>query len=499
MTETAAAPPRLSNHRLSLDDPGAITALGGVLRSANYTEQDIRRACGSEGTNVIAHAELPILVRRLPQEGLLPVLIRLFMLGVRVDRAVAARSLAPLTPEGLEALGLVRLASGAVEPLVKISPFHPHLLVGDPHYQDPLSVPVDYVIGVNQTSLNIVSLTVRRPVKAALDIGTGCGVAALHAATFCERVVATDINPRALNFTAFNALLNDLRNVEVRQGSLFEPVSGESFDLVMSNPPYVISPDSDYQYRDSGRDGDALCRSLVRDLPRHLNDGGYASILSNWALRPGQQWIDPVKEWIRDSECDALVLHTQTSAPLTYAGDWNRPLLPQRPKEYEAAVDRWTDYFRRSDISGLAMGGLILRRRKGASNWIAAEELPVSGNPGTSDQILRIFEAQDWLAGGPDLQAAALRPVEDLRFEQSVTVANGEMSIHGAKFSLPRGFKMEGNLDPRTMVVIGHCDGKRTLGEILDRLGPPGDPQGIRGQVVATIRKLFSLGYLVRA
>ena len=499
MTETAAPPPRLSNHRLTLDDPQAIAALREALRTAEYTEPDIRRACGSDNANIISRAELPVIVRRLAQDGLLPVLIRLFMLGVRVDRDVAARSLAPLTVETLESLGLVRLEAGAVEPLVKITPFYPLVLVGDPHYHDPLAVPADYVIGVNQTSVNLVALTVRRPVKSALDLGTGCGVAALQASTFCERVVATDINPRALNFTAFNALLNDIRNVEVRQGSLFEPVAGESFDLVMSNPPYVISPDSDYQYRDSGRDGDSLCRSLVRDLPRHLNEGGYASILTNWAVRPGQHWIDPMKEWIGDAGCDVLVIHTQTHPPLNYAGDWNRPLLPERPREYEAAVDRWTDYFRRSNISGLAMGGMVVRRRKSASNWITGEGLPISGDIDTSDQILRIFAAQDWLSGNPDVLAAAFRPLDEVRFEQSVSITKGEMVIHGARFSLPRGFKMEGNLDPRTLVVLGHCDGKRTLGEILDRLCPPEGVQDIRDQIVVNVRKLYSLGFLVRS
>jgi len=489
-----------TGHRLAIEDLEGIAILRGLLKSATYTESEVRRACAVGTTGVIPRAEQSLIVRKLPQEGLLPVLIRLFMLGVAVDRDIVARDLKPLTPERLKSLGLVRAGPGGLVPLVKFTPFDNLVLAGDPHHDDPLEVPADYVIGVNQTSAHLVGLTIRRPVKAALDLGTGCGIAGLYAARYAERVVATDINPRALNFTAFNALLNEIRNVEVRQGSLFEPVAGETFDLVMSNPPYVISPDSDYQFRDSGLGGDSLCRSLVRDLPRHLREGGYASILSNWALRPGQHWSDPVREWIRDSGCDALMLFTETSTPLIYAGNWNRPLLPKRLREYEEAVDRWVAFFKRSGIEGVAMGGLVVRRRGAGPNWVAAEEIPIAGDIGTSEQILRIFEACDWLAEEPEFLAAKFRPVDDMRFDQTVSFRDGEMSIREVRFSMARGFKMEGQLDPRTMLVIGHCDGKRSLGEILDRIGPPGgeEVKEVRNHIAGVIRKLFALGFLVR-
>ena len=67
-----------------------------------------------------------------------------------------------------------------------------------------------------------------------------------------------------MNIAAFNAAINGITNVEWRLGSLFEPVAGERFDLIFSNPPYVISPDSQFIFRDGGRQGDALCEEMVR-------------------------------------------------------------------------------------------------------------------------------------------------------------------------------------------------------------------------------------------
>ena len=57
------------------------------------------------------------------------------------------------------------------------------------------------------------------------------------AADHAEHVVAVDLNPRALWLTELNCRLNGIANVECRKGDLFEPVAGETFDLVVTNPP----------------------------------------------------------------------------------------------------------------------------------------------------------------------------------------------------------------------------------------------------------------------
>ncbi|HPW00577.1 MAG TPA: histidine phosphatase family protein, partial [Oscillospiraceae bacterium] len=68
--------------------------------------------------------------------------------------------------------------------------------------------------------------TVRSPARLGLDLGCGSGYQALRLAMHCERVIATDINERCLNFTQMTMALNGVTNVDVRLGSLFEPVEG---------------------------------------------------------------------------------------------------------------------------------------------------------------------------------------------------------------------------------------------------------------------------------
>jgi protein-L-isoaspartate(D-aspartate) O-methyltransferase len=106
-----------------------------------------------------------------------------------------------------------------------------------------------------------------------LEIGTGCGYQALLAAEHAERVVATDISPRALSFAAFNAALNRVGNLELRRGSFFEPVEGERFELVVSNPPYAVSPESRLVYRDAGLPRDEVSALVVRGAAGALRPG----------------------------------------------------------------------------------------------------------------------------------------------------------------------------------------------------------------------------------
>ena len=129
----------------------------------------------------------------------------------------------------------------------------------------------EWVAGLHPPSVTLAKLTVRREVGRALDVCTGNGIQALLASRHAETVVATDINPRALEIAGLELLsLNGNSNVELRQGSYFEPAGNERFDLITCNPPYVISPESSYVYRDSGLPGDTVSRLAVQEAARAL-------------------------------------------------------------------------------------------------------------------------------------------------------------------------------------------------------------------------------------
>ena len=128
-------------------------------------------------------------------------------------------------------------------------------------------------------------LTPRPRVSRALDVGTGNGVHALLAAAHVGTAVATDINDRALAFTALNAALNELDNVETRNGSLFAPVAGDKFGLITCNAPFVVSPETRWVYRDGELPVDELSERVVREAAEHLADAGWATLAVSWVVR----------------------------------------------------------------------------------------------------------------------------------------------------------------------------------------------------------------------
>ncbi|MFF1654299.1 HemK2/MTQ2 family protein methyltransferase [Streptomyces sp. NPDC058255] len=117
------------------------------------------------------------------------------------------------------------------------------------------------------------------PHAEVLDVGTGTGVVALAAARLGARVTAIDISWRAALNAKVNALPARLP-IRVRRGDLLAPVTGRSFDLVLSNPPYVPAPAAACPRRgaerawDAGHDGRLVLDRICQDAPGLLKLGG---------------------------------------------------------------------------------------------------------------------------------------------------------------------------------------------------------------------------------
>lgn len=116
------------------------------------------------------------------------------------------------------------------------------------------------------------------PGAEVLDLGTGSGICALIAAAYARRVVAVDISQAAVRCAAANALLNRLeQRIEVRHGDLFAPVLGESFDVVLFNPPFfkgVPAGELDQAWRSTD-----VPQRFAAGLRAHLKPAGRAYLL----------------------------------------------------------------------------------------------------------------------------------------------------------------------------------------------------------------------------
>ena len=487
---------------LRLDDRGVIAELREVLRAAGLDGNGVREALGVSSELLTRSQDVPVRERRLAGNEPLGTLIKLFVLDLPVAAEAAEGRCAPLSLAQLEQLGLLEANGGEVRPRVRLVP-HDEILIASDRRLDSDSEQPDHVAGVHGPSLTLSHLTVRRPVERALDMGTGSGVQAILASRHSDHVVATDLNERALNFAAFNAVLNGVENVEFRTGSFFEPVADERFNLVTTNPPYVISPESAFLFRDSGLEGDEVSHQVVGATPEHVEEGGFATILASWAHTPGEDWTQPCARGSREAAATpgCCVTAPATRSPTRRTGIASRtPTIPPGSARRSTAGSRTSSG---SAIEGVAYGAVILRRRSGGENWICANELPSERLKPAGEHILRVFEAQDYLSGLADDRELldgtfALAPHDLL--EQRVEFRDGGWVLVEVSATLQDGLGLRAGLDPMTVELLTGLDGIRKLRRVVEEQARRSqvDRNVLETDAVGLVRSLLGAGFLTR-
>lgn len=476
-------------------------ALRARLAGAGYTTERLEEALGG-GRISFGAADLAVHERRLAPGDPFSALARLFLLGLELAAAEAEEALAPVELAALVEAGWLEESDGTVRAALKLVPHGDLLIASDRDSEGPTGP--DWVAGLHPPSVTLAKLTVRRRVGRALDVGTGNGIQALLASRHAEAVVATDVNPRALAFAAANARLNGLENLELREGSYFEPAAGERFDLVTCNPPYVISPESRYAYRDSGLPGDTVSREVVRQAPGLLAEGGFATLLVSWAHAPDDP-LGPVEHWVEGNGCDCWLLHFGSDDPVSHAVGWLKPVARDEPERFREQLDEWLAYLDVLGVEAVAHGAVILRRRSGGSNWVRRDRVVLDRLEQASDHVLRVFATQDLLqalAGERELLDARFAVVESVRVEQTVGFPDGEAELLGIALTLREGLGFRTALDVHTAELLPLLEG-RTLREALaERVRTLGFGEGgvaeFEQAALPVVRRLLELGVLVR-
>lgn len=445
---------------------------GSATSAASTSSDRPSPATGADSTSSVANAS---------QDGdvagyKVAVLTALFMLGEPVGAAALETALPRTGVAGALDIGLVvptQSASGEqlYAPAVDLRPHEAEDAHGSVRWWvasdlgelvTGQALAPDHVLGIGRAGLTLAALTPRKPVETALDLGVGCGIQTLYLLRHVRQVVATDISTRALEFTAFNVALAgvDSARVQLRQGNLLEPVAGQRFDLIVSNPPFVITPPSVRQaglplmeYRDAGG---PILPALVRGLEDHLNPDGVAVMLGNWEHREGTSWRTSVNQWIGKS-LDAWIIQREVQDPVEYAAMWLRDggLTPERSGvAFENALAAWQEDFDSRQVSGVGMGYLVFHAPVAAGAlsglggtalegqtapeepasdaaapgavvepWRVLEEVTTSGQGALGEHVAQVIAAHEALRGLDDAQVAALklRTASGLSKEEALT------------------------------------------------------------------------------
>ncbi|HKW78194.1 MAG TPA: methyltransferase [Candidatus Limnocylindria bacterium] len=491
-----------ATHPPSATDRDGIGLLRQALRSAGYEPDRMAVMLRSEtGSLTPRPQDVQVIVRYLPERDRLADLMKLFLLRLEIPAARAADALAPLPLERAERIGVVARDGDVVRGTVRILPSGTLVFASDRELESDPDIPADHVMGVSQSSIFLASLTVREMVADVLDVGCGGGIQSVIAAQHAKRVVACDINARALAFTAFNAQLNGMTNVETREGSFFEPVKDERFDLIVSNPPFVISPASAIVFRDGGMRGDDVSRMVVREAAAHLRDGGLAFVLVSWGMPLGARWEQPLEAWVGDLGCDAWFLHQGSAVPIGYATTWNEPLQRADPAAFGRALDEWTRYYAELGYASLGYGAVVLRKRRAASHWTRADDLQGQREPLSGAQIAQLIAAEDYVRSRSDEQLLAARFTREPehRLDQTLRAHDGAFAVESATLRLESGIRFSVPIDAFTAELFARLDGATTLTDAARAASARFANEGFSEadfatEACAVIRRLLSIG-----
>lgn len=573
-TDAPTAPPRVL--------PEEIAALRADLTASAYTSATSEQLLGPVATDALRR-ENPVPARRALAAQTAPaaVLLRLFTLGAAVPRSSAEAALPALGVDGALRLGLLELipsgasepGSGASEPgsipdraaggnqsepdvraLMELAPYSAQdddgqidwWIVSDlSELATGLPLGPEHVLGVGGASLTLARITPRAPVERVLDLGCGGGIQALHASRHAEHVVATDLSERALAVAAFNAALNGIE-IELRQGSLCEPVAGEHFDLIVSNPPFVITPRDasgetpTWTYRDGGRSGDTLLAELLRTLGDHLAPGGSAVMLGNWEITDPSVWDAHPRAWLQDAVedgVDAWVLQREQEDPAQYAETWVRDGgITPRDADWEPLVGAWLEDFARRDVEQIGFGYVLLRRpdladgvgpddgvdpdravgpadaigpadaagpahaapaaRTSRPGVLRTEHVPGTGTGTLSEHLTATLDAMEALARLDDDALAATRPVRAADLVERRHLTPGQWDPMLIELVQGAGFARSLRADQQLAATVGALDGTLTLGQVISAVCAltDADEDVTRAQLLPTLREMVLTG-----
>jgi methylase of polypeptide subunit release factors len=493
-------------------DPSALDAalladLRQTLTAADYTVDRVVAAMGETAHAALARNHTVPAERALSgRDDALASLVRLWPLQRPVQRTAAEAALPGLVEPLLRA-GMLAASGDSVVAAVDLRPYatdvadfwvFSDLTPGLDSHVAPMRS--DFVLGLSSASSTLAQLTIRRPVGSALDLGTGCGVQTLHLSTHAQTITATDVNNRALELAQLTLTLNEVE-AELLNGSLYDPVRHRRFDLITTNPPYVMSPprtgEARLAYRETGYVGDELMERLVRHAVHHLNPDATCQILGNWAHRAGQAWDERLAGWVADTGLDAHVVQREVLEVPEYVELWLADAGLTGDPDYRRRYAEWLDYFAGLGIEAVGMGWLLLTRAGRDDPSLRFEDWPYA----VEQPIAPAFAAEaGWISASLAPDDALLARAWELASDvvEETTGQPGAADPQHIVLRQQRGFRRAVEADTGLAGVLGACDGDLPLGAIIDALADllGVDAAALRADILPRFRPLVADGWL---
>lgn len=280
--------------------------------------------------------ELPIHALRISQMKSFESFFRLFFLGDSLCTSAVLRFMSSDAIKHLNDLKILSISGTSVLSNILLLPYQKYIFASDfmlRYNQDEVvrqehtALPLVYPPGTD--SVLLAHSLISRINAKVLDIGTGCGFLAILASKSSQQVVGVDINRRAIQFAQFNGRLNQIKNIKFKSGDLFQPVKGEKFDLILSNPAYEIATPGGALYRDGGSKGVMMLKKMLSQLSKFLESEGICQVVCRVAEYSHHTVETLVAQWLANSNFKVIFLEANSEIPLHYAFVQSLTALPE--------------------------------------------------------------------------------------------------------------------------------------------------------------------------
>ncbi|MBK1724297.1 methyltransferase [Thiocystis violacea] len=408
--------------------PAALETFRALLEEADYTESSI---CTLLGVESLQHIEPTHLFYydhfKLPRTELGD-LIRLFQLQAALPEARIRAILGDACFDTLDKIGVLAPHGDLWASQVQIFCTNDLYVATDHRYligSETLlrEYPVMYV-GLDSAGLTHVAP--RQPCDRLLDLCTGCGIQALTASRYARQVIGVDINPRAVRFARFNAQLNGARNVRFIRGDLYGAVPGQTFDVILANPPFVPSPSMAVAFRDGGARGESVLARIIKGAASALAPTGKLHIVTD--LVDVSSYETKINAWWQGGPTHTLILQTADRDDIQFAVPHCHAPFGQRFQEYNDQLHRWINNFHEAEIGAVNFGYILIHCLPDSAKSSYFRRTISNPTRPIFKQTLAYFAQRDLLTQ-PDRDSYFIQLVDGVRVRRDHRIDNSDPSI----------------------------------------------------------------------
>ena len=413
--------------------------------------------------------------------------------GPIVDRALGRE-----VRRWLADAGVLHIEDGRVTSALRL-----HVADGVFIWSDDPSGGADAVMPPGPTTVDLIRVMPETLSGSVADIGTGPGSFALIAARRgATRVVATDVNPRALELARFNARFNEL-TLEVREGDMFAPLGDERFDRVLSQPPYVTHPPSEpgVTFLHGGEKGDELAFRFLDGLGAHLAPDGIGMALFDSPVRIEADIGDRVRRALGAAP-DVVVFSQPGIAMDRQALGYAALADPTFGQRYRDAAVRYRDHLERQRIDAVTHSLVIVRAPRGsdAAGWTMSIE--VARFPERWAEALEFIRGIELAVAGEEAIAEAhVRPRDGMTMHiERAAGASRDAETRSVRFARP-SIALDRELTPAGAVIFDLLAAEASVGSAILRFAKAMErpPAEVRPLVTSFVKDCLVRALLVPA